>query len=215
MADPDQTESDTEERLALALKALSVVRHDLRNLLASVTIMADRMEASGDERLAKAAPLLVASMERAVTLGVRAGTLADARAGDPTRVPLSRALAAADPEGSVDAAGTDAVVLCDEGQLAAVLEELLANAHAAGGPVRVEAARAGGTVEVRVSDGGGGIPDYARADLFTPFKGAKRRGGAGLGLPIGARLARLNGGALALEETGEAGSTFLLTLPAG
>lgn len=210
MAD-EQAEAETEEQLALALKALSVMRHDVRNLLASVTIMAGRMEQSGDERLVKAAPMLVASMERTVTLGVRAGELAAARAGAADAVPIARALSLIDVE--VEAEGADAAVLADEAQLKTMLEEVLRNADQAGGPA-LSATREGERVLIRVSDGGGGVPDYAQADLFTPFKGAKRRDGTGLGLPLAARLARLNGGTLELEKTGEDGSVFVLDLPA-
>lgn len=203
--------TETEAQLALALKALSVMRHDVRNLLASVTIMAGRMEQSGDERLAKAAPMLVASMERTVALGVRAGELAAAEVGELDAVPIGRVLSLI--EGDVDADGADQVVLADEAQLKTMLSELLANANEAGG-AKLTATREGERVLVRVSDGGGGVPDYAQADLFTPFKGAKRRDGTGLGLPLAARLARLNGGTLRLESTGGEGSVFLLDLPA-
>ena len=208
-------ETATEERLALALKALSVLRHDLRNLLASVTIMAGRMEASGDERLATAAPLLVGSMERTVALGVRAGQLASAEAGAPALTPISRALSLIEGANEVEADGADAVVLADEGHLKVMLAEVIANAREAGGRVWLTAERVGDRVAIRVRDDGPGVPDYAQADLFTPFKGAKRRDGTGLGLPLAARLAAFNGGALAMEETGEAGSVFTLTLPAG
>ena len=203
--------AETEAQLALALKALSVMRHDVRNLLASVTILAGRMEESGDERLAKAAPLLVASMERTVALGVRAGQLAEAKASAAEAVPVSRALSLID--GEVEADGADVAVLADEAQLKTMLDELVRNARQAGA-ARLSAARDGGRVLIRVSDDGGGVPDYARGDLFTPFKGAKRRDGTGLGLPLAARLARLNGGTLSLEHTGEDGSVFLLDLPA-
>ena len=207
------TASDDAERLALALQALSVVRHDLRNLLASVTILADRMQASGDERLAKAAPLLLASMERTVALGVRSGQLAEAAAAGPTASPVTGALAVADPDGRARAEGAETSVKADPAQLGVILAELLANAFAASEAVHVAVEARGPRVQLRVRDEGGGIPDYAVADLFTPFKGAKRRDGTGLGLPIAARLARLNGGTLTLEETGPGGTTFLLELP--
>lgn len=203
------------EGLTLARQALSVMRHDLRNLLASVTIMAARMEQSGDERLAKAAPLLVDSMERTVALGVRAGALAEAARGAPADVPLSRVLSLIETEGRLKAEGEDTVVHADEAQLIAMLGEVIANALAAGETVRLTARREGARVRVRVTDDGGGIADYARADLFTPFKGAKRRGGTGLGLPLAARLAELNDGALDLEETSERGTTFRFDLPGG
>ena len=211
---PPGGEAACAERLALSQKALSVMRHDLRNLLASVTIIAGRMEDCGDERLAKAAPLLVSSMERTVALGVRAGELAGAMPGEPRAVALTRVLG--EVEGASGAAVEGAAtVRADEAQLGAILTELLANARAAGDAVTVRIGRDGDEVAVRVTDDGPGVPDYAQEHLFTPFKGAKRRDGTGLGLPLAARLAAMNDGALRLEETGPNGSTFLLTLPAG
>ena len=206
----DEDPADIAIQRDLALKALSVIRHDLRNLLASVTIMAGRMESSEDDRLAKAGPLLLSSMERTVTLGVRAGELASAGRGVPEAVPVAVALDGS----SVPSDGADAKVMADPNHLAAMMGELLRNAEQAGGAARVTAQAENGSVVIDVTNDGPAIPDYAQGDLFTPFKGAKRRDGAGVGLPLAARLARLNGGTLELAGTGPEGSTFRLTLPA-
>lgn len=212
-------ELDCEAQLALALRALSVVRHDLRNLLASVTIMADRMTRTEDTRLAAAAPQLVVGMEQTVALGVRAQELIEVVPGGPRPVRASEALADAAaraelPPLALD--GEDAPALCDPDHLARILAELLANAaRAAGadGAVAVSAAREAERVTIRVSDDGPGVPAYGQADLLTPFRGLKRRGGSGLGLPIAAALARANGGAVRIERTGEDGTVAAVSLP--
>jgi signal transduction histidine kinase len=72
---------------------------------------------------------------------------------------------------------------------------------------------------IRVADGGSGIPESGRGQLFTRFgrvPGSQIRAGrvgTGLGLYLGRQLARAMGGELSLESTGPAGSTFQLRLP--
>lgn len=207
-----------EAQRTLALKALGVLRHDVRNLLASVTIMADRMAKTDDPRLAAAAPQLVLGMEQTVALGVRAQELIEVLPGHPEPVPLAaaaiEALEAAGLETAAEVAGLVAYV--DRSHLLRILAELLGNAVRAageGGSVSLGAKAGEGRVTLSVTDDGPGVPDYARADLLTPFKGMKRKGGAGLGLPIAAALARVNEGALAIERTGPGGTTVSLTLP--
>lgn len=199
---------DTRTQLALATKALSVMRHDVRNLLASVTILASRMEESGDERLAKAAPMLVASMERVVNLGVRAGHLAETSRGTPVSTAVADALP---DEVQCDA---DASVIADPGQLRTILAELIDNVRYLNAEPLITVTKKADMVVISVADDGPGIPDYGQADLFTPFKGTKRRDGAGIGLPLAARLAALNNGDLTLARTGDEGTEFQLTLPA-
>lgn len=86
--------------------------------------------------------------------------------------------------------------------------------------VSVEALGDGDKVRLRfvVTDTGIGIPEAARADLFTEFwQGdnsiSRRFGGAGLGLAICKRLARLMGGALDFDSVPGRGTTFWFEVP--
>ncbi|WP_375205553.1 ATP-binding protein [Hyphococcus sp.] len=79
--------------------------------------------------------------------------------------------------------------------------------------------RGGGryALEFRVSDTGKGIPEEQVARIFDKFEQGERGttrqfGGTGLGLPICRMLAQLMGGAIGVERTGPAGTTFLLSL---
>ena len=73
-----------------------------------------------------------------------------------------------------------------------------------------------GTLEFRVSDTGIGIPEDKLESIFenfTQIDSSSRRvhGGAGLGLAIAGRLARLMGGRLWVDSTLGQGSTFYFT----
>jgi signal transduction histidine kinase len=74
-------------------------------------------------------------------------------------------------------------------------------------------------VYVRVEDNGRGIAAGQLASVFDPFvqvdvARAPETVGAGLGLAISRRLARLMGGDLTARSTPEVGSTFVLWLEA-
>ena len=75
---------------------------------------------------------------------------------------------------------------------------------------------------MEVTDTGPGVPVEARERPFDRFYRASRArsagaqvGGAGLGLAIARWIAEAHDGRLELTASGEKGSTFALTLPAG
>jgi signal transduction histidine kinase len=87
-----------------------------------------------------------------------------------------------------------------------------------GGMVEVALRNGGGELRVDVRDTGVGIPDEARAHIFTPFYRADNPlrdevGGTGLGLSITRRLVELQGGRIWFESRVNEGSTFSFTLP--
>ncbi|MGH2944401.1 MAG: response regulator, partial [Solirubrobacteraceae bacterium] len=114
----------------------------------------------------------------------------------------------------------------DEGRLRQILINLLDNAIKFGptGEVALTVCAARGADErdelrFRVRDTGIGIAEEDRAGLFAAFvqvDGTRTRAhdGAGLGLAISARLAKLMGGAIAVQSRLGEGSTFDLALPA-
>ncbi|HET6951980.1 MAG TPA: ATP-binding cassette domain-containing protein [Acidimicrobiales bacterium] len=109
-------------------------------------------------------------------------------------------------------------VWADHDRLEQVFVNLVENAlrHAGGARVRVTAGPAAGgrSVAIRVSDDGPGIPPDLAATLFEPHVSRGDRGGHGLGLAIARGIAAAHGGALVLEPAA-AGTTFLVSLPAG
>jgi signal transduction histidine kinase len=220
------------ERLAALGRAVAKISHDLRNMLTTAQLLADRLEASPDPRVRRIAPKLVSSIARAVSLCER--TLAFGKAEEPAPVLERFALAplvAEVFESERQPFASEAVrfesavepgqrVLGDTDQLFRVLSNLVRNAaqaiDAGGSPgtVTVAASEADGLSFIRVVDTGPGLPPRARENLFQPFKGGTRQGGAGLGLVIADEIVRGHGGTLSLEVSDEKGTTFVIALPA-
>lgn len=108
------------------------------------------------------------------------------------------------------------------GPLQQVLTNLVVNAltHAfdeeRGGTIRIFAEPAqDGLLRIRVSDDGKGIPDEHVSRIFDPFFTTKLgQGGTGLGLNISYGIVTgLLGGAIAVQSTPEAGTTFTIEIP--
>ena len=222
------------DRLAQLGTAVAKISHDLRNILTSAQLFTDRIGTSEDPGVRRLAPKLVNSITRAVNL--TEATLAFGKAEEPpprlARVNLADLVADvldserlairddADISMSADVPA-DMVLRADAEQLFRVIFNLVRNARQAleqsgkGGEIGISAVETPTTWDIRVADTGPGLPEKARAHLFTPFQGGVRRGGAGLGLAIAADLIRGHGGRLLLEQSGPGGTTFLITLPAG
>jgi PAS domain S-box-containing protein len=119
---------------------------------------------------------------------------------------------------------TPVTIRADPTRLRQVMLNMLGNAvkfTAIGSVVlRLRRAEAGAGLRVEVADTGPGIRADQRAQLFQDFErlGADAQGaveGAGLGLALSARLAKLLGGSLGHEDNPGGGSIFWLELPLG
>lgn len=220
------------ERLAQLGGAVAKISHDLRNILTTAQLFADRIERSEDPVVKRAAPKLLASISRAVSLCE--STLAFGKAEEPpprlTRFPLrmlaedvvaGEAMAEDCPVTPIIDVPAGLMIRGDAEQLYRVLSNLVRNARQA-----IEASRQGGTIEIsggedeadwwiRVGDTGPGLPPKAREHLFTAFQGGARKGGTGLGLAIAAELVRGHGGRLELVKSDARGTEFMIRLPKG
>ena len=218
------------DRLAALGSAVAKVSHDLRNILASAQLFADRMEQSEDPAVRRLAPKLLGSISRAVSLCE--STLAFGKAEEPAprldRVALARIVGdvveqerlTAHPEIRFeDDVPPGLTVRADPEQLWRVLSNLVRNARQAieaqggGGTIRVGAGEDAECWRIAVSDDGPGLPPKAREHLFAAFTGGTRKGGTGLGLAIAQELVRGHGGRLDLVRTGAEGTTFAIELP--
>lgn len=108
----------------------------------------------------------------------------------------------------------------DRLEIRRVLVNLVSNAikFTDGGQVQVQVSR--GQVgdrphwHIAVQDTGCGIEPEMQATIFDWFRsGNHRRSGSGLGLHLARRIVRAHGGDLTLQDSSDAGSTFLLSLP--
>ncbi|MEO0911749.1 MAG: HAMP domain-containing sensor histidine kinase [Pseudomonadota bacterium] len=219
------------DRLAGVGGAVSRISHDLRNILTTAQLLADRFERSEDPTVKRTAPKLVGSLDRAINLCER--TLAFGKAEEPaptiTRQPLKRIVEDVIESDKLRAVETgvsfacdipdDLEVTADGEQLYRVFSNLIRNARQAidgtkaPGEILVSAENGGAGCTITVRDTGPGLPKKAMEHLFKPFQGGVRRGGTGLGLAIAAELVRGHGGVLELVETSENGTTFRIFLP--
>ena len=229
MQDDLRTALRSRSRLAALGEAVAKINHDLRNMLTSAQVVTERLQGSGDPRVAQALPRLERALDRAVRLAQNVMAYGKSEEPPPELRRLAlrpAAISAAEdagltPEGIAFELALPAglEVLADPEQLDRILVNLLKNAREAieasgrtAGAVRMDAASHLAEVAIRIRDDGPGVPERLRERLFQPFAGSGRPGGAGLGLAIARELARAQGGELSLEDSGPQGSTFSLRL---
>jgi len=114
-------------------------------------------------------------------------------------------------------------ILCDSGQIAQVLLNLITNARDAigqnGGTITVSLRQCGAYVELGVSDTGEGIPEHVRDRIFEPFVttkgalGASNTPGTGLGLSVSYGIVKDHGGDIRFETEIGVGTTMIVRLP--
>lgn len=217
-------------RLAGLGEAVAKINHDLRNILASAQILTDRLETSQDPMVAKTAPKLLRSLDRATALCERTLEFGKAEELEPERrrvmlpaflaeVQEHLVLAHSDNVKIEIECDPDAYAEADPDQLYRIVHNLARNAAQAldatgkGGTVALSARRYDGKAEIDVIDDGPGMPMVARENLFKAFKGGVRKGGSGLGLAIALELARGHGGGVELIDSTTDGTCFRVSIP--
>jgi signal transduction histidine kinase len=219
-------------RLAALGEAVAKINHEMRNMLTSAQMASERLATSGDPVVAGVLPRLERALGRAVTLATNVLAFGRSEEPPPTLrpVPLKAAVEAAAEDAQLasghvalaNAVPERAQVLADPDQLHRILVNLMRNAREAidgdrgpdgVGAMTVDLEQTETTSTIRISDDGPGVPERARNNLFQPFVGSTRRGGAGLGLAISRELAQAHGGDLTLVETSRRGTVFELRLP--
>ena len=219
------------ERLAALGGAVSKISHDLRNILTTTQLLADRMEASDDPAVQRNAPKLVDSLSRAVNLCESTLTFgkAEEQAPDISYFPMRLLLEDVVEAENLAAEGTDIEIVleapdnirmeADEEQIYRVVSNLVRNSRQvlasqkSGGTISVSGEETEQFWDIRISDDGPGVPERAIQTLFKPFEGSARTGGTGLGLAISADLVKGHGGTLELVENSTNGATFRIRLP--
>lgn len=112
--------------------------------------------------------------------------------------------------------GSMAEISGDGRMLQRLVRNLVDNAHKHGEPpIHVAIHSTPTHAKLQVSDGGRGIPEAERENVFQPFyrvQGEQKAQGYGLGLPLVKRIAEVHGGDVRIES--DSRSTISLTLPA-
>ena len=221
------------ERLAALGAAVARIGHDLRNMLSTAQLVADRLSQSEDPAVRQLAPRLERTIDRAA--GLAASTLKYGRADEAPpvlqKVDVAEAAEEAAAESLIGFAGVEykadiepnLACIADPDHLHRILGNLIRNGAQAmkehtrrDKALTVRGLRIEGRCEIEVIDHGPGVRENLRDRLFEPFlSAAPEAGGTGLGLAIARELTRSMGGELELTRTGAEGSIFRITLPAG
>ena len=210
-------------RLAAVGTAVAKIAHDLRNILSSALLVADRLQDVEDPMVKRAANALIPSVERAVELVsstvefAREGRMSVNRAPVRLRALIDEVADTLAPEGAAwtieNMIPGELELPLDRGHIYRVFANLIRNAAEAGATlISLSAQGHNGHTVLRVTDNGPGLPERAKVNLFKPFSGSVRSGGTGLGLAIARDLMRAHGGDLVLDRTGPGGTVFSITL---
>lgn len=209
------------------------IRHDLRTPLNLVSSYLELLEDEhGSELSPEAQSFVDGALDGARRLGsmidgLGDGAVASRGCRDARTADLGEALdeAVANLRRELDAAGIDIrrgplpAVHADAGDIVRVFQNLLSNAIAyqdEGGWIQVAAADVDGSVTVAVTDGGPGVPEAERTDIFSPGRrGSAAQGtdGSGMGLAICRRIVEDHGGTVGVDDAPQGGATFWVRLP--
>ncbi len=214
-------------RLAELGTAVSKINHDLRNILANVQMISDRLLSVDDPNVRRLTPSLIGSVGRAIDLCTDTLTYGGAREKPPRRLSFQLAPLISEICASICLAPhthihwqtsipADLEIDADPDHIFRIVQNLGRNAAQAmngAGAVRITASRTGPVVTIDVADNGPGLSETAREHLFEPFAGSTREGGSGLGLSIARDLTRAHGGDLRLLHTGPDGAAFRIEIP--
>ncbi|MEM8916035.1 MAG: HAMP domain-containing sensor histidine kinase, partial [Pseudomonadota bacterium] len=213
------------DRLATLGTAVTMINHDLRNMLSAAAIVSEGLDQTEDPKVKRFAPRLMESIDRAVRLcemtldyaskGPEATILGEVDLHHVVSEAAEEALLAGDGEGQViNDVPQDLMIQADRDQLFRLFANVLRNAFQAGATeVTVASAIADGQAATDITDNGPGLPPRARDQLFKPFAGSARLGGTGLGLAIAREIALAHKGDLKLVESNAEGTVFRASLP--
>ena len=215
---------------------LAIVSHDLRNPLATIAIVGQRLTQVGSnepEKIAQAARLIDRNVHAMQTLisdlldfaRLQGGALSIERHPERLDELLREVADMFTPQMSakgllfeVDIPPDLPDASCDRARVAQVVSNLLGNAikfTEKGGVLRLAARALEYNIEVSVSDTGSGIKTEDIPTIFERFWQAEegRTLGAGLGLSIAQGIVAAHGGKIWVESKVGIGSTFRFTLP--
>jgi signal transduction histidine kinase len=213
-------------RLAELGVAQAKINHDLRNMMTSAMMVADRLQAAGDPKVSRAGGMLVGAIERATGLiaSTQSFTAEQAPVLTRSRFPLLALVAEVAEELHAEHAGLAIEVAApdhlhleaDRAQLSRAIGHLLRGAaKAEARRVAVHAEAGERAIGIVLTDDGRPFRDAASIATFQPFSGAFRHGSNGLGFVIARDVVEAHGGTITLRAgvEGENRTCIVLTLP--
>jgi nitrogen-specific signal transduction histidine kinase len=221
-----QQQLEETRRAVSASRLGTTVAHEFNNVLMSISPFAEIIARTDkeNERLQKAAAHIrnaiargrrvtqdimrftrpaapaLRTIELATWLPAIVQSLQDASVGMTVHVPARPLYADVDPQ-----------------QLEQVVANLVLNAREAladsgGSEIEVRLTSSDDSIRLTVRDDGPGIAPENLDKLFEPFFTTKRKG-TGLGLPVVRQIVERHHGTVEVESHGNAGTTFVVTLP--
>lgn len=201
------------------------INHDLRNLMTSALMVADRLQTAADPQVSRSGRMLVAAIEQATAL--IATTLDFAAEAAPLLAPRRFALGPliAEVAEEMRAEHADCAIEnrtpghlhldADRAQLHRAFGHLLrVAAKAQARRIVVQAEEQTATIDILLSDDGRPFRDSGSAAAFRPFSGAFRYGSTGIGFVIARDLIEAHGGRITIRAgQGEVATCIVLTLP--
>ncbi len=191
----------------------------MRNILSSAQLISDRLNDVDDPIVKRFAPKLLRTIDRAVGYTTDVLAYGGTKEEKPNRRKLPLQPLVADVSDMLGLDGQSDIVFtievdetieidADGEQIFRVIHNLCRNALQAltadetlpQRRITVSALRIGSVVSISVDDTGPGMPQKARENLFTAFRGSARSGGTGLGLAIAREIVLAHGGTIALVE---------------
>jgi signal transduction histidine kinase len=221
---------DDQARLASLGAATGRLAHDVRNLLASLRLSAERMAGMENEADRRAGQRMIASIDRALALCEWASRYKSAKRKnvDITQVPLSTLVDEVfslvklhDPRHRIElinAVDDNFVLMAERTLLFRILFNISLNGvqamHKDGnkGFVAIHARKSDSEVFIDITDSGPGIDTKIAQSALTPYAGQHPEG-TGLGIIIAADLSRWHGGSLELLRSDNLGTSFRVRLP--
>jgi len=219
---------ETEQVAALG-RAASSISHDLRHSLAAVVANAeflyeaDKLKLDRDEifeeiKIASEQMTELLDSLRELAREHRTLSLVTASLESVARRAADAVLARPEFRNRLISiqAPPDTLGVFDSKKIERLFFNLLLNACEATsdrGKINVEIRNLDGSFEVRIADDGVGIPAGIRSTLFDPFISSGKSNGTGLGLAIVSKIVHDHYGSVAVEQTAETGTVFLVKFP--
>jgi signal transduction histidine kinase len=234
-----EAERKAQEIERLKQEFVSMVSHDLRSPLTSLQVTLDllgdgtygQLNETGQKRIeaaSKSAVRLIGLINDLLDLekmesGMMNLEIEAVRVTDLFEQAIAGVCGFAEQQGVIlDQCPSNTIIKGDSERLVQVVVNLLSNAikfSPAGSKIYLkEESTTNSMCRISVVDGGRGIPEAFRKQIFERFRQVKesdgqRKKGTGLGLPICKAIVQLHGGEIGVESQEGKGSTFWFSVP--